>query len=913
MPSASPLQMLALLLQLVALAWSIVLLVRLWDWRVAPLTGLLALMIASEVLLAIGQAQGWPFATLPLAGDVPDVLVSAILLLAAVAGGSLMAARRRADRALVVEKAYLERLFESAPEAMVLVDIAIRILRVNPEFTRLFGHAPEDVIGRDLDELVAPPELLAEAHQVTRQVSSGRSVTLETMRRRKDGSGVHVAIQGTPVLADGGQVAVYGLYRDITERKRAEEALRVSEEKFSKAFRSSPDLVTLSTIDAGELLDVNDTFLAATGYAREELIGRPMDQVHLWVDPAERRGLVEQLRRHGSARNIECSFRNKAGEVRVGLVSAEILDIGGRACMLTVSNDITERKQQERALRASEERYALAARGANDGLWDWDLITDRIYLSPRWKAMGGCAEDEIGTSPDEWFHRVHAMDVERVRAAIAAHLDGRSPHFESEHRMQCKDGTYRWVLSRGLAVRDAAGAPQRIAGSMTDISLRKSAEEKLLHEAIHDVLTGLPNRALFMDLLGRSVARSRRRKGYLFAVLFLDLDRFKVINDGLGHMVGDQLQVGLARRLEKCLRPEDTVARLGGDEFTVLLEDINDTSDATRVAERIHKELETPFSIAGHDVYTSVSIGIALSTTDYEIPDHILRDADIAMYRAKALGKARHEVFDTGMHTRAVALLQLETDLRRALERREFRLHYQPIVTLPGTRRVVGFEALVRWQHPQRGLLAPAEFVAVAEETGLMPPVGYWVLTEACRQVREWGERAGRPLLVSVNLSNRQFALPELPERIATILADTRLPAERLKLEITESAIMEHGDAVAAVLGRLRALGVEFFIDDFGTGYSSFSALHRFPVSTLKVDRSFVQTLDRDGESGEIVRTILTLAQNLHLNVIAEGIETKTQLDRLRQLKCPQGQGTLLGEPLPADAAATFLSKGSRR
>ncbi len=907
------LYLLAILLQLGALAWSVVLLLRLRDWRIATLIALLTLMVGTEVLLAIGGVRAWPITTLPQATYVPGVVVSFVLLLTVVAGGSLLSARRRGDRALTVEKAYLERLFESAPQATVLVDVAGRILRVNPEFTRLFGYVPEEVIGHQLDELLAPPGLLAEAQQATEQVSSGRSVALETRRRRKDGSLVDVAIQGIPVLADGGQVAVYGLYRDITERKRAEEALRVSEEKFSRAFRLSPDLLALSTVDAGELLDVNDTFLAITGYTREELIGRSVDELRLWVNSSERRELVEQLRRHGSARNLECSFRVKGGEVRVGLVSAEILDIGGRPCMLTVSNDITERKQQERALRASEERYALAARGANDGLWDWDLTSDRIYLSPRWKAIVGCAEDEIGTSPDEWYQRIHPMDVERVRIAIAAHLEGRSAHFESEHRVQCKDGTYRWVLSRGLAVRDADGRPQRIAGSMTDISLRKSAEEKLLHEAIHDVLTGLPNRALFMDLLGRSVARGRRRKGYLFAVLFLDLDRFKVINDGLGHMVGDQLLVGLARRLEKCLRPEDTVARLGGDEFTVLLEDINDTSDATRVAERIHNELETPFSIAGHEVYTSVSIGIALSTTDYEIPDHILRDADIAMYRAKALGKARHEVFDTGMHTRAVALLQLETDLRRALDRREFLLHYQPIVTLQGARRVVGFEALLRWQHPQRGLLLPADFMAVAEEAGLMLPVGYWVLEEACRQVREWSERAHRQLLVSVNLSNRQFAVPELPERVARTLADTGLPPERLKLEITESAIMEHGDAVVAVLGRLRALGVDFFIDDFGTGYSSFSALHRFPVSTLKIDRSFVQALDRDGESTEIVRTVLTLAQNLHLNVIAEGVETKEQLERLRQLKCPQAQGTLLGEPLPAEAAAAFLAKGVRR
>ncbi|MBI2402199.1 MAG: EAL domain-containing protein, partial [Gemmatimonadetes bacterium] len=699
-------------------------------------------------------------------------------------------------------------------------------------------------------------------------------------------------------------------YRDITGRKRAEEALRISEEKFSKAFRLSPDILTLSSIDDGVLLEVSDTFVTATGYTRGEVIGRSVYQLNLWADLSDRQILVEQLRRHGVARNLEFSFRMKSGDLRIGLLSAEIIPIGGRTCMLTVSNDLTERKAAERALQASEERYALAARGANDGLWDWDLETDQVYYSPRWKAMLGHDEGEVGSTPDEWFRRVHAVDVERVRAALNAHLAGRTEHFESEHRMQCQDGTYRWVLSRGIAVRDTDGKSHRVAGSMTDISLRKAGEEKLLHEAIHDVLTGLPNRALFMDLLGRSVARSKRRKWYLFAVLFLDLDRFKVVNDSLGHLVGDQLLVGIARRLEKCLRPEDTVARLGGDEFTVLLEDINDVSDATRVAERVHKELESPFQIGGHEVYTTVSIGIALSTSGYDASDHILRDADTAMYRAKALGRARHEVFDTGMHTRAVALLQLETDLRRAIERSEFRVYYQPIVTLNGG-RIVGFEALVRWQHPQRGLLLPSAFVPVAEETGLILPVGHWVLEEACRTVREWGDRFGRPFVIAVNLSNRQFAQPDLPERIAGVLDETGLPAERLKLEITESVIMEHGEAVTHTLRRLRDLGVDLYVDDFGTGYSSFSVLHRFPISTLKIDGSFVRAMG-NGDGLEIVRTIMTLARNLKLNVIAEGVETQAQVQQLKALKCPQAQGSAFAEPVPADGIDYLLSKARR-
>jgi diguanylate cyclase (GGDEF)-like protein/PAS domain S-box-containing protein len=885
---------------------------RLRDWRVASLTALLLLLLVGDGVLLVGMGRGWSITTMLRVGEGPNLLVSALALLAVAVSGRAIGQFQQVAQALSVETAYLEELFESSPQATVLVDNGSRILRINHEFTSLFGYGKEEVVGRDLDQLVAPGEFLDEAHAITKKVAAGERVSVETVRLRKDGSRVDVSILGAPVRFGGGQVGVYGIYTDVTDRKRAEEALRISEEKFFKAFQLSPDLLTLSSLEDGLLLDVNDAFVHTCGYSRDELLGRRVADLNLWVNLAERERLLEQLKREGVARNLELSFRTKSGEMRIGLLSADIMMIGGRACMLTVSNDITERKAAERALESSEERYALAARGANDGLWDWDLRTDRVYFSPRWKEMLGYADADVGSTPDDWFRRVHAADVDRVRGTLDAHLQGRSDHFESEHRMLCRDGTYRWVLSRGLAVRDGGGPVHRMAGSMTDVSLRKAAEEKLLHEAIHDVLTGLPNRALFMDLLARSVARSKRRKGYLCAVLFLDLDRFKIINDSLGHLVGDQLLVGIARRLEKCLRPEDTVARLGGDEFTVLLEDINDVSDPTRVAERVHKELESPFHVGGHEVYTSVSIGIALSGAGYDTPDQILRDADTAMYRAKALGKARHEVFDTGMHARAVALLQLETDLRRAIERREFQLYYQPIVTLAGG-RIVGFEALVRWLHPQRGLLLPSEFVAVAEETGLMLPIGQWVLEEACRSARAWSDRFRQPLVIAVNLSNRQFAQPDLPERVSAVLKDAGLDPGRLKLEITERVIMEQGDGVTRTLHRLRDLGVELYVDDFGTGYSSFSVLHRFPISALKIDRTFIHALGEDGDGSEIVKTIMTLARNLKLNVIAEGVETKLQLERLKTFKCPQAQGALFADAVPGDQVPSLLAPPPRR
>ncbi|HEX8285840.1 MAG TPA: EAL domain-containing protein [Pyrinomonadaceae bacterium] len=437
----------------------------------------------------------------------------------------------------------------------------------------------------------------------------------------------------------------------------------------------------------------------------------------------------------------------------------------------------------------------------------------------------------------------------------------------------------------------------------------EESREHFRNAALHDALTGLPNRALLMSHLKLAVEHAKRRPGFLFAVLFLDLDRFKVINDSLGHLAGDQLLDQFARRLEVCIRTTDTVARLGGDEFAILLSDIEDYADAARVAERIQEELERPFHLGGHEVYTSASIGICLSATGYNDPDAILRDADTVMYRAKANGRARHELFDEGMHARAVALLRTETDLRRAVERDEFRVFYQPILSLV-TGEVAGFEALVRWQHPALGLVPPSEFIPVAEETGLIVEIGRRVLSESCRQLREWQTRGVVPEThhVSVNLSGKQFAQASLAASVAGALGETGLDPRCLRLEITESVVMGNAEATCATLERLRALGLGVSIDDFGTGYSSLSYLHRFPVDTLKVDRSFISRMGEGDENGEIVRTIVTLASNLGMGVVAEGVETARQADLLRGLGCEYAQGYLFARPLDPQAAEAWLA-----
>ena len=574
-----------------------------------------------------------------------------------------------------------------------------------------------------------------------------------------------------------------------------------------------------------------------------------------------------------------------------------------------LEDEVEERRRVEEALRASEERYAMAAQGANDGLWDWDLERNEIYLSPRWKEMLGYGEAELSNSPHEWFERVHPDDLPKLQEDLGAHPCSGS-HFECEHRIRHRDGTYRWMLSRGIALCAEDGRALRIAGSQSDITERKKVEDQLLHDAFHDALTGLANRALFLDRLGVSLARAKRHQGFGFAVLYLDLDRFKLINDSLGHLRGDEALIAIARNLETCVRPGDTVARLGGDEFAVLLDDLRNEADAEGLTRRIEERLAAPVQVDGQEIFINASIGIALGSAGYERPEEVLRDADAAMYRAKALGRNRHEVFNEALHLEALDRLRLETDLRRAIQEGSFGLHYQPIVSLSDG-RVAGFEALVRWRHPAWGLVPPSQFIQVAEETGLILPIGRWVLAEACERTQAWQREhpADPPLAINVNLSRRQLLQADLIEQIRSILEATGLPPETLQLEITESAILENPAGAVEILRHLKSLDIELCVDDFGTGYSSLSSLQEFPVSVLKIDRSFIRGMGPEGERDEIVRAVVGLAHSLHMQVVAEGVETEGQLERLRAMGCDYGQGYLLCQALDAEGVERFLDR----
>ena len=577
-----------------------------------------------------------------------------------------------------------------------------------------------------------------------------------------------------------------------------------------------------------------------------------------------------------------------------------------------LQREVEDRRRAEESLRESDERYMLATQGANDGLWDWDLKQNQIYLSTRWKSMLGYTEEEIGTGINEWFDRVHEDDLETVKANLSRHLHGLTPHFESEYRMLHKDGSYRWIQTRGLTVRDSGlHSPYRMAGSQSDITARKKAEEQLLHDAFHDSLTRLPNRALFLDRLGHAIERSNRHIENTFAVLFLDLDRFKIINDSLGHFFGDQMLIAFAQRLNACLRSSDTAARLGGDEFVVLLEDIQEINDATKTTERIIQSLKSPFLLDNQEVVVTASIGIVMGLTasgliSYQNPEDVLRDADIAMYRAKSQGKNCFVIFDASQRTRAITRLEMENELRAGLERGEFRLNYQPICSLAND-HITGFEALLRWNSPSRGLVPPSEFIPVAEEIGLIVPIGEWVLREACQQICKWQQMFPQdpPLTINVNISGVQFAHPSLLDQVSAILEETGLDPECLKFELTESVFMENAEHANSILLKLRKMGVNLQIDDFGTGYSSLAYLQHFPIDAIKIDQSFIRHIDSnkgDTSGGiEIIRTIVALARDLGMESVAEGVETLDQLTQLKELNCQYGQGFFLGRPLSAE------------
>ena len=686
----------------------------------------------------------------------------------------------------------------------------------------------------------------------------------------------------------------------ILARKPAEDELRRSEREYRALFESAHDAVLIVDPESGLLLDANQRCADVYGYTRAELLGKKLDGV--WPG-ADHERLAAAARMHGG--NFEALHLRRDGTPIFVEVSAGPVQFRGRPAVWMSNRDVTERKRTQDALQASEERYRLLFDASPQPMWVYDLTTLHFL------AVNHAALEHYGYTREE-FSRMTITEIRPLEdqqlllERMATPLPAESPATLWRHRKKSGEIIDVEISSHALEL-EGRKARLVVANDVTD---RLRAQQKLWHAAFYDALTGLPNRALFMERLGQAQARAKGRAGEGFAVLFLDLDRFKVVNDSMGHRAGDQLLVAIARRLDRIRRAGDTVARLGGDEFAFLIEGAGEANEAGRVANRVHRELSQPFEVHGQEVFTSASIGIALSGSNDHRPEDLLRDADTAMYRAKSQGNAKHAIFDITMHDRAVAVLQLENDLRRAIDRQELRVEYQPIVQL-GTSRVVGFEALARWQHQKRGMVPPTEFIPMAEETGIISALGRWVLEEACRQVRAMHVLYPKGPLpsLSVNISGRQILQPDLVEQVAEVLETTGLDPRLLRLELTESVLVENEAAASRCLIGLRQLGLKLVIDDFGTGYSSLSYLHRMPIDTIKIDASFVRTMAVDEKNRRIVETILSLGKNLGVEVVAEGVETQAQADALQRLGCSFVQGYLYSPSVDARSAAAMLAQ----
>ncbi|MEG4231081.1 EAL domain-containing protein [Microcoleus sp. Pol11C3] len=730
---------------------------------------------------------------------------------------------------------------------------------------------------------------------------------------------------------------------ELAERKRAEAAVCGIQQQLATMAANIPGSVYRTLLHPDGTMSmpyISPGVREVTGIAAEEVISRPELLTEI-IHPDDKSSCDSSVAA-SRASLLPCDRQYRivlrSGEVKWVQDSARFSkNENGDIIVDGVALDISDRKEAESALRQSEQRFRSLIENATDITIILDGEGIFRYISPSVKRILGYAPHQaIGRSALEIVHPDDSAAItETLHKAIKNPKRSQCP---VEYRVRHRNGSWCYVeaVATNLLYDPAV---KGIVINCHDITQRKLAEEKLLHDAFHDALTGLPNRSLFTDRLEHALRLGKRRKDYLFAVLFLDLDRFKVVNDSLGHAIGDQLLVSIARRLEACLRVGDTVARLGGDEFVLLLEDIDGLNEATTIVNRLQKKITSPILLDGHEVFITASIGIALSSGEYLEPTNLLRDADTAMYRAKELGRARHEVFNSSMHAHALRLLQLENDLRRAIEsirdpaREEdflsspqsalpplsaapqFILHYQPIVLIANS-TITSFEALVRWQHPERGLVSPAEFITIAEETGLIVPLGRWVLRTACQQIRQWQQLfpSNPPLSVSVNLSVKQFSQPDLIEYIDQVLAESHLDGSSLKLEITESVLIENSESVTAMLVQLRTRNIHLCIDDFGTGYSSLSYLHRFPTNTLKIDRSFVSRMGGDFDLGkgaidptEIVRSIVTLSHNLGMDVVAEGVEEASQLSILKGLKCEYAQGFFFSQAVDAQTAASLI------
>ncbi|MFN6963395.1 MAG: EAL domain-containing protein [Pyrinomonadaceae bacterium] len=834
------------------------------------------------------------------------------------------------------------KILDAIHEAVLVVDRDTTIGQVNRATTRLTGFGVDELVGRSLDVLSPKPRAFRRLlDRLYLQSDGGKR--LESVCKRKDGSSFPISLSISKLQDQTDTAAkLVILAQDITARKRLEmESHLIS--RILHGVNSTANLDELLVLihrSIGRIVNAENFYVALFDPQTELLT------MQFFVDKYDppppplkvgggltayvfrqqtpmllRSSDVEELINAGEVESVGSDaalwlgvpLQTPRGVIGVMVVQdyendaaydqqdLEFLtSVGGQVALAI------ERKQADDKLRKSQERFDLVTRATSDAIWDWNLLTDKLWWNEGFQKLFGYLPEEVGDDIEYWKLRVHPDDVDRVTSDLQSHIDGGKTHWTCEYRFRRRDGSYASVIDRGYVVYDENHAPVRMLGSMMDLSERKSLEDQLTHQALHDPLTKIANRLLFRDRVDHALSKLQRTKSTL-AVLFLDLDNFKAINDSLGHAAGDKLLISVAQRLQDCLRHTDTAARLGGDEFAVLLEAMHHPDEAVMIAERIKNVIRQSFSIEGKEISVGTSIGIAYSSEAIQA-EELLRNADLAMYRAKSQGKGHFVVFEPQMHDALMERMELESDLRRAVENDEFVLHYQPIVDLY-SEDPLGVEALVRWEHPTYGLLPPMKFIPIAEETGLIVPLGAWVLRQACKQVQSWRTGRERPLNISVtvNISIRQFQQKELVEIVALALEESGLPAESLILEITESFMLQDTEATIVKLKELKRLGVRLAIDDFGTGYSSLSYLQRFPVDILKIDKSFIEKIGRDNEGRAVARAIIMMGDSLNLRTIAEGIETPEQIRELQNLGCDAGQGFHFAKPLTLEEMDVFF------
>jgi diguanylate cyclase (GGDEF)-like protein/PAS domain S-box-containing protein len=815
--------------------------------------------------------------------------------------------RRQAEAGLIESESRYRALFENANDIIYVHDLAGNYLSLNQAGEKAFGYTRDEVLRLNMRDVAVPEHLeRAKAKLAEKVHGQAKQTTYEADCITKDGRVLTLEINSSIVYKNGEPVAIQGIARDVTQRKRTDDALKRSEKAYRDLFENANDLIYTHDLK-GNFTSLNRAGERITGYTRDEALMMNLNQVVApeYLDGA-RQMIADKLATRAPS-SYELEIVSKSGErVSLELSTRLIVEDNIPIGVQGIGRDITSRRAAEESLHKAVSLFSSTFESTADGIivvnHAGEVTACNQKLIEMWKIPSSVITTKDARRVAEYVAGQTISAEGFLKGLDKLYSD---PMSTSTDLIELRNGR---IYERYSQPQFLEHVPVGRVCCFRDVTERERSEEKLRHYALHDTLTNLPNRVSFMDHLRQAIERRAMNPANQFAVLFLDLDRFKIINDSLGHVVGDKLLVALAQRLKVSIRPGDVVARLGGDEFTVLLNRTGDLKEVARVAERLQTQIAQPFKIDNYEVFTTSSIGIIIADDLPREADDFLRDADTAMYRAKSAGKARFEIFDRHMHDHNLNVLQLETDLRHAIEREEFDVYYQPIVNLD-TGRVREFEALIRWHHPVHGLVSPDTFIQVAEETGMIIPIGQWILDMACRHTAEWQKYSAVRLSTSVNLSAKQLVHPHLTAQIRQVLEETKLDPRQLKLEVTESTVMENSERSLSVLSELSELGVALSTDDFGTGYSSLSYLHRFPFSRLKIDRSFIAKMDEDEKSAAIVKTILMLGENLDIEVVAEGIETENQLELLRALGCRLGQGYIFSEPVDMKSAGLMISK----